>query len=289
MDTKISYPIDIFMKYREFNIDIPVELLGLVDRNKRPLKQKREHREGGSAGIWRKIDPRFKNSWITTNKLNQDVDEKLYSSMRGILNKLSADNFDKLIDELMSLSITSKEHLDELATIIFHKAISEQTFSIMYAKLCNKLLPYYIEKEGDSAGASGQKIFYREFLLNKCQEMFESCTSKHDPNDISKERILGCIVFIGELYNANILTNPIIYGCFLTLMVNITKQCVYSLDSLCTLMTIVGKEFCKKDKIKADHCLKKMEQLLESTEISMRERFMIRDVIDKKVKEHWLL
>jgi len=286
MDNTISYPIDIFIKYRHSNSDVPAELLVLIDRSKKPLRQKGTHKETrdtGQNGVWRKIDSRFKSSWLTTNKLNQDVDEKLYSSMRGILNKLSVDNFDTLVDELMSLTISSKEHLDELATIIFNKAISEQTFSCMYAKLCNKLIPYYVENE------ESQKIFYREFLLNKCQEMFESCTSKHDTDDISKERVLGCIVFIGELYNTAILTNPIIYGCFLTLMVNITKQCIYSLDSLCTLMTIVGREFCKKDKIKADHCLKKMEQLLESTEISMRERFMIRDVIDKKNKEHWLV
>ena len=95
--------------------------------------------------------------------------------------------------------------------------------------------------------------------------------------------------FIGELYNCEILTNVILTNCFMILITNTVKKYAYTIESLCKLMLIVGKDFCKKDKQHATICLKKMEELIKLPDIKTRDRFMVEDLIDKKNKERWLI
>jgi translation initiation factor 4G len=300
------YDLKIYAQYRHVNTDVPAELAKFIEKNhNKRHANNHAYNNGNNNGHhahnnnqnnaqhdgqqpnyninWRKNDPKFKVSWLVTNKTNQDENEKIYSSIRGILNKISEKKFDIMTEELMNLMSTDNinvNHLEELASIIFQKALSEPKYSQLYSKLCIKLAPYYIE-DGE------KQVFFRELLLNKCQALFEECISKQDDIEISKERVMGCMTFIGELYNINLLTNNIIYGCFMALLVKIALKCVYTIESTCVLMSVIGKEFVRKDITKVEICINKISQLLTSTEISKREKFMIQDVIEniKKITE----
>ncbi len=56
---------------------------------------------------------------------------------------------------------------------VFDKALSEPSFSEIYATLCfdlNKELPSFKDEAGEEGA---QEITFRRILLNKCQEEFE--------------------------------------------------------------------------------------------------------------------
>ena len=56
--------------------------------------------------------------------------------MLSILNKLTPENFDKLLKKILDISITNGETLQAVIKLLFEKAISESQFCVMYAELC---------------------------------------------------------------------------------------------------------------------------------------------------------
>lgn len=266
----IVLTMDILMKYKSVNKDIPTELRSFANN----LNFKTRPKGFG----WRKSEPRLKNNWLLNKKFTQDEEEKLYSQYRNILNKLSESNFNELAEEFKTLQIKREEHLSKLVETIFSKAILESKFSEVYAKLSKELSSYYIE-DGD------KKVLFRELLISKCQEMFNhAITLPPDKNAEEsafkfKEQVIGFITFLGELYNQDLLANKIIHSCFLLLLTKASNSRSYIIDSICTLMKTVYPKF-------SNCCPKEMEQLiskleaLKSSGISIKEKFAIMDVLD---------
>lgn len=56
-----------------------------------------------------------------------------------ILNKLTPEKFDKLVDGLISLGLNSPSLLKGVILLIFEKALEEPKYSCMYAQLCKIL------------------------------------------------------------------------------------------------------------------------------------------------------
>ena len=59
-------------------------------------------------------------------------------SVKGILNKLTPENFDKLLEQLKA-TITTTEILHGSITLVFESAVAQPTFVNMYAELCVRL------------------------------------------------------------------------------------------------------------------------------------------------------
>lgn len=60
-------------------------------------------------------------------------------AVKGILNKLTPENFEKLFKDLLELGVDSPEKLQKVIQAIFEKAVAEPTFCALYAELCLKL------------------------------------------------------------------------------------------------------------------------------------------------------
>ena len=58
--------------------------------------------------------------------------------MKGILNKLTPEAFDKLLEQLKA-QITSTEILHSAISLVFESAVAQPTFVSMYAELCVRL------------------------------------------------------------------------------------------------------------------------------------------------------
>ncbi|CAH6421373.1 Translation initiation factor factor eIF-4G [uncultured virus] len=238
-----------------------------------------------SDGNYKKIVS--KNNWVLNKKLNMDDDEKLNYQYRSILNKISDNNLNEMAKEIINLEIKTQDQLCKLVDFIFSKAISESKFCELYAKCSKELSTYYIELDGT-------KICFRQLLIKKCQIMFNNAINldKNIENDPSenifkiKDEILGCISFIGELYKQGLLADRIIYSCFVSLETKTSLNKAYIVDSMCTLMKIVGKFFFKNTPTEANICFSKLEKLKE-TNISLKEKFFILDIVDLKKKEKW--
>lgn len=65
--------------------------------------------------------------------------QDLYKKFRGILNKLTPQKFDTLLDKVKHLEINNQKRLEGVIDLVFEKAIDEPNFSEAYAAMCNKL------------------------------------------------------------------------------------------------------------------------------------------------------
>ncbi|CAG9459982.1 unnamed protein product [Pedinophyceae sp. YPF-701] len=115
-------------------------------------------------------------------------EEKRQKTFKSLLNKLTPDNFEKLLDKILNVEMPQKVTLVGLVDQIFDKALTETTFSDLYAQLCERAfgsgrLPQWEDEEG--------KTDFRRVLLNKCQDefmkgakaMFDHEHMEHRPKD----------------------------------------------------------------------------------------------------------
>jgi hypothetical protein len=262
---------EFLLEFRKCNTDYPPELATYIDHRK---KQK-------DMDLFWKRDFRPKSSWLHRSKLNQSDSDKLYSEINDLLNKLNKSNFDIICENITQLTLTCREHMIKLVERIIEEATLNHLFIHIYAKVCNILMPYYITD-------LGEKIHFRDVLLSKCQETFEKYVKNKD-NSIDKKTFIGIIRFIGELYNSNILiaSTSLIFLCFVDLYTNVMNKKENSIEAVCTLMTVVGKEYFNKDPVKAKSCYLKIEELLQNGNIQSKEKFIIMDLKELKEKEKW--
>lgn len=78
-----------------------------------------------------------KNRWKPQK--NNDAILNLEKKIKGILNKMTKEKFDRLAQQVISINIESIQFLDTMIARVFEKAISEPTFADMYANLCYML------------------------------------------------------------------------------------------------------------------------------------------------------
>ncbi|KAH8042107.1 hypothetical protein HPB51_021191 [Rhipicephalus microplus] len=189
--------------------------------------------------------------------------EELYRRVRGILNKLTPQKFQSLVEQVRNLEINSEERLNKVIDLVFEKALDEPNFSVPYANMCKHLAMFEVPIANDP---EGRMVNFRKLLLLKCQKEFEKDTSDDirkaerlkkieeatseeekaklteellDDEKRSKRRSLGNIRFIGELYNLNMLTAPIMFDCLRRLINSNDED---SLECLCKLLITIGKE-----------------------------------------------
>lgn len=71
--------------------------------------------------------------------VSHSEEEKKQKTIKGILNKLTPDNFGKLVDQIKAIDITEHITLEGLIDQIFDKALNEITFCPLYSELCRLL------------------------------------------------------------------------------------------------------------------------------------------------------
>lgn len=135
-----------------------------------------------SANAWK---PTFLNPSATVQEGDPNNIEVLCKKVRGILNKLTPEKFDPLLEQLQALNINNSEKLSNVISLVFEKAIDEPNFSSAYAALCKKLSKPIQEEnerkrreEGNNAGsqkqAAASQADFKKELLNKCQKEFDN-------------------------------------------------------------------------------------------------------------------
>lgn len=62
-------------------------------------------------------------------KTDIEADEKTLRSFKSILNKMTPEKFDKLCAKALELDLASQHMLEEVAKLVFEKALSEQTWA----------------------------------------------------------------------------------------------------------------------------------------------------------------
>ncbi|XP_023638991.1 eukaryotic translation initiation factor 4G isoform X1 [Capsella rubella] len=231
-----------------------------------------------------------------------DEEQAKQRQLKGILNKLTPQNFEKLFEQVKNVNIDNAGTLSGVISQIFDKALMEPTFCEMYADFCVHLsgaLPDFNE--------DGEKITFKRLLLNKCQEEFER--GEKEEEEVSRvaekgqveqteeereekrltvrRRMLGNIRLIGELYKKRMLTEKIMHACIQKLLGNNQDPHEENIEALCKLMSTIGVMIDhSKAKIHMDAYFEQMKMLSCKQELSSRVRFMLINAIDLR-KNKW--
>uniref|UniRef100_A0A670HSJ3 Eukaryotic translation initiation factor 4 gamma 2 n=1 Tax=Podarcis muralis TaxID=64176 RepID=A0A670HSJ3_PODMU len=253
--------------------------------------------------------------WIPSRSTRRDDDsandkerhDAIFRKVRGILNKLTPEKFDKLCLELLNVGVESKLILKGIILLIVDKALEEPKYSSLYAQLCLRLAEDAPNFDGPSAECHpGQKqsTTFRRLLISKLQDEFENRTrnvdiyDKHDapllPEEeeqraIAKIKMLGNIKFIGELGKLDLIHESILHKCIKTLLEKKKrvqlKDMGEDLECLCQIMRTVGPRLDHaKAKSLMDQYFARMRSLMMSKELPARIRFLLQDTVE--LREH---
>eukprot|EP00057_Strongylocentrotus_purpuratus_P026874 XP_011681348.1 PREDICTED: eukaryotic translation initiation factor 4 gamma 2 [Strongylocentrotus purpuratus] len=155
---------------------------------------------------------------------SRDQQDLVFRRVRGILNKLTPEKFDKLCLELLNVGIHSKVILKGIILLVFEKALEEPKYSSMYSQLCKRL----DEDAPDFEPAGSNVKTFRRLLISKCQDEFENRSrafaaydkqngpltpEEQDQRGQAKAKMLGNIQFIGELGKLGMLHESILHRC----------------------------------------------------------------------------
>ncbi|KAJ6722637.1 EUKARYOTIC TRANSLATION INITIATION FACTOR 4G-LIKE [Salix koriyanagi] len=222
--------------------------------------------------------------------------------LKGILNKLTPQNFEKLFEQVKDVNIDNVVTLNGVISQIFDKALMEPTFCEMYADFC-----FHLAAELPELIKDDEKVTFKRLLLNKCQEEFERGErEQQEANKVDEEgeikkseqereeqriktrrRMLGNIRLIGELYKKKMLTERIMHECIKTLLGQYQNPDEEDVESLCKLMSTIGEMIDHpKAKEHMDAYFDMMAKLSNNMKLSSRVRFMLKDAIDLR-KNKW--
>ena len=270
---------------------------------------------GGGRGRGKGTGPRKPGSREPVEKLvksqnalkvskDKSDGEKIVDDVKFILNRLTPEKYDKLKSEFLVTCTKlpgDEKVLTDIIDQIFSYAINLQNFSALYARLCADLSSELKEKIGEE----NTKQFKR-LLLNKCQKEFEQ--EKKDelekntaaldlkPEEIEEKEFMlrkkkvGNMIFIGELYLQDMLSERIMHEVIKRLLVNpVPLPSSDDIELLCRLLTTIGKKLDhEKSKKYVNFYFGKMETLSQdAANLASRLRFMLRDVIDMR-NNNWV-
>ena len=145
------------------------------------------------------------NAWrpdCDSKKVKSDENKDI-KTIKGILNKLSPENHEIMIEETKKLHYSDPNVID----IIFNKAVSEPFYSDLYAKYCEKLQDLHI------------------LLIEMCETQFK--LKKHK----------NLCQFIGELYKRSLIYKQDLLKFVSSLEEDLNEN---NLEILCTLIITVG-------------------------------------------------
>ncbi|KAL8615006.1 hypothetical protein ACOMHN_051867 [Nucella lapillus] len=71
--------------------------------------------------------------------LSRDQDSQILRKFKSILNKVTPEKFGSVVNEAQNLDIYSARHYEDIAVLIFEKALSEPKFAAVYAQFYRKL------------------------------------------------------------------------------------------------------------------------------------------------------
>ncbi|XP_022832467.1 eukaryotic translation initiation factor 4 gamma 3-like isoform X5 [Spodoptera litura] len=251
------------------------------------------------------VDSAWKPTRFRKDTINEEEyrTQELYKKFRGILNKLTPQKFDTLLERVKTLEINNQKRLEGVIDLVFEKAIDEPNFSEAYAAMCHKLS--VLKVPADNPTMPDKCVNFRALIINKCQNQFEThkvdeqilkleseLAASNDPlkkkelqlmideeNRRVRMRSVGNVRFIGELYKLKMLTSKIMDYCMKYLIDKVEEE---KLECLCKLLTTIGEQVESEPVTQLDNIFKKMKEIVDrkSNKISSRVRFMLQDVIE---------
>lgn len=258
------------------------------------------------------------NAWVPQSlkdfgpKTTAEDDEQILKRIRGILNKLTPENFDKLLQSASKFPMDNVERINKVMLLIFEKTVSEPNFAPTYARFCKFLfnpedsnhnmfkgsLIRRIQNEFDS-NVNNAKA--KEAKLKPLMEKMAAATDPKEKLEIKAElddqeyqfrrRAWGTVRFIGEMCKMDFINIDRVCICVETLF---DARCEEKLEYLCKLLSTVGPQLDNASSTirqRLDAVCAKMRQVVMDKrnqagqkKISSRVRFMMQDILDLRAR-----
>ncbi|KAM7424171.1 hypothetical protein PAMA_000490 [Pampus argenteus] len=256
--------------------------------------------------------------WVPSRSTRRDANsshekgqnDATFRKVRGILNKLTPEKFDKLCLELLNVGVDTKLVLKGTILLIVDKALEEPKYSQLYAQLCLRLAedaPNFEDPSAESQATQKQNTTFRRLLISKLQDEFENRArnvdifDKHDSpltseeeeqRAIAKIKMLGNIKFIGELGKLHLIHESILHKCIKTLLEKKKriqlKDMGEDLECLCQIMKTVGPKLDhEKAKSLMDQYFSRMRSLTNNKELPARIRFLLQNTVELR-ENNWV-
>eukprot|EP01105_Mastigella_eilhardi_P024038 TRINITY_DN617_c0_g2_i5.p1 TRINITY_DN617_c0_g2~~TRINITY_DN617_c0_g2_i5.p1 ORF type:complete len:1311 (-),score=324.30 TRINITY_DN617_c0_g2_i5:3768-7202(-) len=207
------------------------------DGGKRPINSPGSPELPQSPG-----EERWTRPSVATN--TREAAQASLNKITGILNKLTLENFDVLLPELLDVDVCNYEILQAAVKLVFNKAINEVKYTAMYAILARELAVVY-----PHFTINGERQSFARLLLNRSHAEFslrpDFGGSDEEYADRLKRRILGTAGFVGELFKAGLIPRSLIVECCTSLLRPSAEE--FDLELLFKLVKTSGKLLECKD------------------------------------------
>lgn len=222
-------------------------------------------------------------------------------AVRGLLNKLSAKNYDSIFKQLCQLDFASKENVNALVSEIFIKAITQHCFVQLYTRLCMDLEKEF-KKLRETDGIDRQ---FRRVLISECQHSFEANLTPppalfrfdltksrgfdeelFELQQAFKRKMIGVVKFVATMLNARMLVSKILVSCCNLLLEHRSPE---TLETLAALLTEVGPMWDSPEWEHHAHLVRVFDGLrgvIADKQFDKRTGYLLQDVLDLR-KRGW--
>ena len=233
-----------------------------------------------------------------------DEKERLKRQVMSQLNKITLDSCDVITGKISDITITEPWQLDLIVGSVFDKAVIEHHYSEMYADMCIQLrnrwpeLPYTFINE-ETGESNTIAITFARTLIEKCQNEFDAIPASLEPTDEErdrlkndaadleilrskkKERILGNMKFIAQLYLRQLLSTNVISSVVNQLLSEELPEEHY-IECVCMFLQNVGGYLENRTKGVSllDTFFDQLRGLVDSEQYPKRIQFMILNLFD---------
>jgi hypothetical protein len=222
----------------------------------------------------------------------------LRRSVKSMLNKITADNFSNITEKLASVELTQATDLDVVIDLVFDKAVTEHAYCEMYADMCLVLRTRFPEFPAQDDEEGAPTLTFTRALLNRCQEEFENLPLYLGPTQEQKDtlgadelevivkkqkdRVLGNMKFIGQLYLRKLLSHKVVREVVVRLVFKSEPPEEHYIECFCMLVRNIGATLESSDQGKSymQQFANRMKDLAASNDYSKRIKFAIQDVLE---------
>ncbi|EER13158.1 eukaryotic initiation factor 4f, putative [Perkinsus marinus ATCC 50983] len=224
--------------------------------------------------------------------------EKLHRLVMSNLNRITAENFMQVTASLAELGIDEGWKLELVVRTIFDKAIRESYYCEIYSDMCMQLRRVLPEFEGDDVNTP---MTFTRALITKCQEEFEAlpvdlaptpeeeAKANGDAQELEvirskkKERILGNMKFIGQLFLRQLLSAKVIKEVVGQLIFRSDEPEEHYIECVCILLLNIGSTLDHYERGR-EMCTRFLSRLrdIKRLDYPSRLKFMIQDLIDNR-------
>lgn len=227
--------------------------------------------------------------------------EKLRRQTMSLLNKITVDSFKAITAKISEIEITQPWQMDVVIGLIFDKAVVEHSYSEMYADMCRTLRNQWPELEGvDQETGQSVPVTFSRAIIEKCQVEFDAipetlelteaeiARAKGDPQDLEifmhkkKERILGNMKFIAQLFLMRILSSRVVRSVVEQLLFRTDEPEEHYIECVSILLHNIGATLYETESGRAyiAQFADRMNDLTTREAYGKRIKFLMSDLVD---------